>query len=52
MRQIIDGLKYLYNKKIFHRKISLENIMINYNNEKDKQNNNKMQAKIIIHNFI
>ena len=51
MRQIIEGVKYLHNKKIFHRDLKLEYIMLNYEDEKDKENNNIMKAKIIISDF-
>ena len=51
MRQIFDAMKYLHNKKIIHRKLSLENIMINYEDEKDRINNNVMKSKIIIVDF-
>ena len=52
MRQIIEGVKYLHNKKIFHRDLKLEYIMLNYEDEKDKENNNIMKAKIIISDFL
>ena len=51
MRQIIEGMKYLHNKKIIYRNINLENIIINYEDENDRKNNNIMKAKIIIINF-
>ena len=51
MRQIIEGVKYLHNKKIFHRDLKLEYIMLNYEDEKDKENNNIMKSKIIISDF-
>ena len=46
MRQIVEAIKYIHNKKILHRGISLDNILINYENEKDKQNANIMKAQI------
>ena len=51
MRQIIEGLKYLHNKKIVYSDLKPEHIMINYENEYDKENNNIMKAKIIISDF-
>ena len=40
MNEVIDAVKYLHNKKIIHRKIYLNNIMINYEDEDDMKNNN------------
>ena len=51
MRQIIEGIKYLHNKKIVHTNISLDNIMINYEDENDRINNNIMKGKIKIIDF-
>ena len=51
MCQIVEGLKYIHNKKILNRGISLNNILINYENEKDKQNANIMKAQVKICNF-
>ena len=51
MRQIVEGMKYLSNKKIMHRHINLDNILINYEDENDKKNNNIMKAKIKIIDF-
>ena len=51
MKQIIDAIKYLYNKKIVHRNIHLNNIMINYEDENDKIKNNIMKGKIKIIDF-
>ena len=51
MRQIIHVIKYLHNKKIVHTNISLDKIMINYEDENDRINNNIMKAKIKIFCF-
>ena len=47
MRQIVEGMKYLSNKKIMHRHINLDNILIIYEDENDKKNNkyNESQNK-------
>ena len=51
MRQIIDALKYLHEKKIVHRYININNILINYESEKDKEDLNLMKAKVKIADF-
>ena len=52
MRQIIEGMKYLHNKNIIHRYMKLDNIMIHYEEENDRINNNIMKGKIKIIDFI
>ena len=53
MRQIIDAFKYIHERKIIHRDVKLDNILINYETEEDKKNLNlmKAQAKIIDFGF-
>jgi serine/threonine protein kinase len=51
MRQIIDALHYIHKKKIIHRDLKLDNIMVNFDTEKDKENLNMMKAKIKIIDF-
>jgi len=51
MRQIIEGIKYLHNKHIIYRAVNLTNIMINYEDENDRINNNIMKGKIKIIDF-
>ena len=51
MRQIVEGIKYLHNKKIIYRDLNLTNIMINYEVENDRINNNIMKGKIKIVDF-
>ena len=51
MRQIIDAFKYIHNKKMMHRDIKLENILLNFDNEQDRKNLNLMRAKVKIIDF-
>ena len=51
MRQIIEAMKYLHNKHIMHRHICLSNILLNYEDENDRKNNNIMKGKIKIIDF-
>ena len=51
MRQIIEGMKYLHNKKIVHRDMKIDNIMIHYEDENDRISNNIMKGKMKIIDF-
>ena len=51
MRQIIDGFKYIHGKNIMHRDIKLDNIMVNFSNENDKNNLNLLRSTIKIIDF-
>ena len=52
MRQIIiSAFKTIHNKGYMHRDIKLENILLHFNNEQDKNNLNLMKAQIKIIDF-
>ena len=49
MRQIVSGVRFMHSKKIMHRDIKLENILVNFKTEEDKNKLNLLSsdAKII-----
>ena len=51
MRQLVDTLKYLHQKKIIFRSVNPKKLLINYENEEDKKNKNIMKAKIKLADF-
>ena len=51
MRQVIEAFRYLNNKGIMNRRIKLKHILINYENEYDRENKNIMKGKIKISGF-
>lgn len=51
MRQIINAVNYLHGIKIVHRDLKLANLLVNYDNEIDKNNINLLKSNIKLVDF-
>ena len=51
MKQIISGFVYLHGREILHRHIKLENILVQFKSEEDKNNLNMLKTDIKITDF-
>jgi len=51
MKQLVEAVKYLHNKKIVHRNMKPRNILIKYDSEEDLLKKNILKSKIKLSGF-
>ena len=51
MKQVVDALVFIHDKNIIHRNLKLENIMVNFFSDKDKQDLEMMKSQIKLIGF-